>query len=259
MNSAQVVDLRQVRNSLVGRDFKITESVRPPFSSTFIEFTSGGLGDGVLGQARYGVLVTPFEPESDGYEVFANRIGERPPVIQTLDNFLETAKGILYIGTMVWPLDTDYKMFSGGRGYALLNADPPSYLEPIWGDEIYTMLKTYSLIAGYGLELMNCMNVELIENAPNADESAAYERHFGAPMAKYKTLALKSLSKRTDRDDKPQQQFDVMPLHLRRGNFAHYTADAPLFGKYVGTFWRPSTVVGSKKNGIVDKDYKVQP
>ncbi|MCA0455678.1 MAG: hypothetical protein LCI00_17005 [Chloroflexi bacterium] len=45
----------------------------------------------------------------------------------------------------------------------------------------------------------------------------------------------------------------------RRGNFATYTDDKPLFGKYTGTFWRPATAVGEVKNGVVIKDYEVQP
>ena len=49
-----------------------------------------------------------------------------------------------------------------------------------------------------------------------------------------------------------------MPLHLRRGSFARYTEDAPLFGKYVGTFWRPHTTVGDRKQGEVVKDYQVE-
>ena len=106
------------------------------------------------------------------------------------------------------------------------------------------------------LNFLSCRNIELIDHEPNSEDSAVYERHFGVPLTKYKTLAIKSTGKRSDRDGE-QQQSDVMPLHLRRGNFAHYTDDAPLFGKFTGAFWRPATVVGSEKNGIVAKDYRI--
>lgn len=47
--------------------------------------------------------------------------------------------------------------------------------------------------------------------------------------------------------------------HVRRGNFAVYTAEKPLFGKYTGIIWRPATIVNG--SGDVDEtritDYKV--
>lgn len=45
--------------------------------------------------------------------------------------------------------------------------------------------------------------------------------------------------------------------HLVRGHFATYTSDKPLFGKYVGTYWREAHARGSKTAGEVAKDYEV--
>ncbi len=108
------------------------------------------------------------------------------------------------------------------------------------------------------LTFMACLNTAMTESLPSPTDDHLYKRQFGVPLTKFKTLVVKPMSKRSDTDD-PQKQFDVMPLHLRRGNFATYTDEAPLFGKYAGTFWRPATVVGNEKNGVVVKDYKVQP
>jgi hypothetical protein len=50
---------------------------------------------------------------------------------------------------------------------------------------------------------------------------------------------------------------------LRRGaallvrHFAHYTEEAPLFGKYTGTFYIPMHVRGRAEQGAVVKDYRV--
>lgn len=107
------------------------------------------------------------------------------------------------------------------------------------------------------LAFMTCQNIELIDSAPNPEDSNIYRRTTGQPMTKFKVLRVTPTSKRYERDDKPQEQFDVMPLHIRRGNFATYSEDAPLFGKYTGTFWRPATAVGDAKNGTVVKDYKI--
>lgn len=47
--------------------------------------------------------------------------------------------------------------------------------------------------------------------------------------------------------------------HVVRGHFAQYTADKPLFGKYVGTFWRDAHTRGDKTAGEVAKDYTITP
>lgn len=46
-------------------------------------------------------------------------------------------------------------------------------------------------------------------------------------------------------------------LHIVRGHFATYTAEKPLFGKYVGTYWREPHTRGSAEHGEVAKDYEV--
>lgn len=46
-------------------------------------------------------------------------------------------------------------------------------------------------------------------------------------------------------------------LHMVRGHFAVYTPDAPLFGKYVGAYWKPSHVRGNAELGCVSKEYHV--
>jgi hypothetical protein len=114
-----------------------------------------------------------------------------------------------------------------------------------------------AVIACYGLSLLNCRNIVQVDGESHPDIAQEFEKEYRENIEKHHILALGSVgTKRAE--DKPQQAFDVMPLHLRRGNFAHYTDAAPLFGKYTGTFWRPATVVGSERNGIVVKDYKVK-
>lgn len=113
-----------------------------------------------------------------------------------------------------------------------------------------------TVVALRTFEFLNCRNIVLVDEALKSTRETLYQKHFGVPATRYKTLSIKPIGKRHENDNS-QQQFDIMPLHLRRGNFATYTDDAPLFGKYTGTFWRPATVVGNEKNGVVVKDYKV--
>ncbi len=46
-------------------------------------------------------------------------------------------------------------------------------------------------------------------------------------------------------------------FHMCRGHFKTYTEDAPLFGKYAGTFWWQPQARGKKENGTIIKDYEV--
>jgi hypothetical protein len=47
-------------------------------------------------------------------------------------------------------------------------------------------------------------------------------------------------------------------LHICRGHFKTYTADAPLFGTVTGTYWWADQVHGSADLGVVDKDYRLR-
>jgi hypothetical protein len=112
------------------------------------------------------------------------------------------------------------------------------------------------------LAFMNCRNIELVDNAPSPDIQRQYQEHFGVPMTTYKTLVIRPTGKQYDHDA-PQQRFDVMPLHLRRGHFKTFTEDKPRFGyahpSNIGTLWVQATAVGNQKNGTVVKDYEVKP
>ena len=46
-------------------------------------------------------------------------------------------------------------------------------------------------------------------------------------------------------------------LHTVRGHFATYTPEAPLFGKLVGTYWRPWHLSGNPERGVIESDYKL--
>lgn len=45
--------------------------------------------------------------------------------------------------------------------------------------------------------------------------------------------------------------------HERRGNFAFYSPEKPLFGKYVGWFYRPATIVNGKLGKVSKTEYTI--
>lgn len=51
----------------------------------------------------------------------------------------------------------------------------------------------------------------------------------------------------------------AVPLHVVRGHFKTFTAEAPLMGKHVGTYWWHPTVRGLREHGQVQTTYEVGP
>jgi hypothetical protein len=110
----------------------------------------------------------------------------------------------------------------------------------------------------FALSLMNCKNVELIDDQRHLDRATRrrMERN-GQKQVVYKNLYIKQLQKRIDEDQERQKTGRKNRLHFVRAHWANYTADAPLFGKYTGTFFRPACVKGSASVGEVVKRYTV--
>lgn len=105
----------------------------------------------------------------------------------------------------------------------------------------------------------HCKNVELVERLPKRHEQREAKRR-GEPILKYHEIVIdpgktKQVSVGAG---SPSQDHPSRAMHIARGHFATYTEDKPLFGKYVGTFWRPAHVRGSAELGTVNSTYKVK-
>src|SRR5690606_39374729 len=101
-------------------------------------------------------------------------------------------------------------------------------------------------------QLLHCRNVESRESIyrPHMPKG----RRNKSPKITYHTLQLSdTLVKREGQE--PSGEHPGKAKHVCRGNFAHYTEENKLFGKYVGMFWRPMHIRGSAKHGIVGKEY----
>ena len=55
------------------------------------------------------------------------------------------------------------------------------------------------------------------------------------------------------------QNISSVRLHTRRGNWAIYSPEAPLFGRLIGTFWRQEAICGNRDFGKIEKDYQIEP
>ena len=113
------------------------------------------------------------------------------------------------------------------------------------------------------IAFMNCKNVVLVDSPPAPKLSRAHQKRHGVPLITYKTLRVKPVTlshylKEAESVDKAVGG-QALPLHITRGHFKDYRDGKGLFGKYQGLFWWDQHVRGDPDNGVVLKDYRVEP
>ena len=89
------------------------------------------------------------------------------------------------------------------------------------------------------------------------DAGERFHRREKVPRIRFYTLEINPMREVLRREGQAERVGLVRALHICRGHFATYTPEHPLFGKYVGTFWRPDHVRGSREAGEVNKNYSV--
>jgi hypothetical protein len=111
---------------------------------------------------------------------------------------------------------------------------------------------------GLALSLMNCKNVHITEDQSRPSRQILRQQaRRKTPPVVYKWLSVGGIKKQADQDRTASGNKRQTRLHMVRSHWATYTADAPLFGKYTGTFFKPSFVKGSATIGQVVKGYSV--
>lgn len=112
---------------------------------------------------------------------------------------------------------------------------------------------TYPII--YTIGLMNCRNVSLQKESYRSRSSAPKARR-AEPKLEYHTIVLpQSKSKRGPGLGGTHSE---PAIHKVRGHFKTYTAERPLLGKHVGTYWWPWQVRGNADKGAVVSKYEVK-
>lgn len=132
------------------------------------------------------------------------------------------------------------------------------YTTSLLPDQFVTKL-TYlaTHLAFYSINLLACKNITTETVA-----SSMYERRKqkeGKPFDSFKVLKL-PVGKTTNKsasNSLPDVPEGMNRFHIRRGHFKTYTAEKPLLGHAVGTYWWPQVAAGNKKKGEVVKDYAI--
>jgi hypothetical protein len=134
---------------------------------------------------------------------------------------------------------------------------PSSVLEEFQEDFQQPLLSMFypSLLA---ISFMHCKNVDTQPVDPPPRLSANHARKHGRPLTRYYVLDIEPMRRILDVEGEAQTKGLPHALHICRGHFKTYTEDAPLFGKYTGTYWWEAQARGKPEHGIVEKDYRIR-
>lgn len=125
--------------------------------------------------------------------------------------------------------------------------DARAELEQVASHYIHTVLTSIGLI--------NCKNVRSRETGSISLGRTGTEkrRKIPARKIKYHTIMLPGGGSQSD----GRGGHRASAIHRVRGHFKTFTAEKPLLGQHVGTYWWGWQVRGKAENGIVVSDYKV--
>jgi hypothetical protein len=109
--------------------------------------------------------------------------------------------------------------------------------------------------AWMALNLLNCRNVTTVSRGPAFGRSGR-EKRQGRPGVRYHSIQLPGMSRQSQHGRRTRTDEAVMAMHRVRGHFKTYTAEAPLMGRHVGTYWWGWQVRGNKAHGEIVADYQ---
>jgi hypothetical protein len=132
-------------------------------------------------------------------------------------------------------------------------------VEGAYSSEAIGLLKPLLL----AISFMHCKNVERIANYPSPKLNKKRVSRNLPPICKFHTLHIEPMKKiiqqAVDAYRGVRGKTDIkMALHRVRGHFKTYTADKPLLGHAVGSWFWASQARGTKKRGVVVKEYEVE-
>jgi hypothetical protein len=107
---------------------------------------------------------------------------------------------------------------------------------------------------GLTLSFMSCKNVSVAKE-DRAARGPAPKRWRGI---RYHTLEIGPMASKVAAHAKANGTGYAKSLHICRGHMRTYTEDAPLFGRFTGTFYVPMHTRGSREVGEVIKDYRTK-
>jgi hypothetical protein len=107
------------------------------------------------------------------------------------------------------------------------------------------------------VSFMHCKNVTQEEITPAAALAKKQLRKHGIPKVSYRVLKIEPMTRALHEQGASDTKGLGHALHICRGHFKTYTAERPLFGQRVGTWWWDTNLRGARSTGTVVKDYEI--
>jgi hypothetical protein len=236
-------------------------NITPPWPIMWFEYSGAQIinSEGILKRSelscKYGVLIYAFAAPKDNYHPNnKDKYGCHAIHFVRIQNYPITQL----------PFVTTYIVTDEGKFRYIADKDRKTIFNFITKDQksIDTCLKFWNggLYAPFlALSFIHCKNVIKVANYPPNKLQKARVKKGKLPFVRYYTLNIDPMKQTLKKEGRAEKIGLQKALHICRGHFATYTAEAPLFGRYVGTYWKPMHVRGKVQKGVVIKDYNVLP
>lgn len=224
-------------------------SLAPPFPWFFVEYQHVLEGDPIL---QSGWSVQAFDLESEASEVVAKLGAEH------VDSTRQKGSRWVVMASLFMVTKRDSSIWFPGYECVLGVAGNGAMCD--WrvaaGRAEKTDTPTLPLLLT--ISFMHCKNVVQANVADAEGPTEKWLRRQRVPRIEYKVLDIDPARSVLRSEGGMDSEGLRRALHICRGHFATYTEDSPLFGKYVGQFWKAAHVRGSIEAGAVVKDYNVK-
>lgn len=246
-------------------------NIAPPFDKFWVEWDTPGvwnLPEGIVrkpDQSQFGGMVAALDMDDnprgsrrDSMKVIFGGEGREEAIDRSkwavsVSFWCSDSRRPL-VGRAMW-LGLDAVMFVNKTGQYEAHCFTGPAVSTIFGADAETFASALHII-GLGMSFCHCKNVAREEH--DDDRGERWHRRTRVPVLKYYVLNIDPMRQTLRTEGGLGEGGLVRALHICRGHFATYTEDHPLFGKYVGTFWRPQHVRGHQSAGVVTKDYGVK-
>lgn len=215
--------------------------VKPPYPIMWMEWFSRTIHNDATTERNYGCLVTTEDLA-------------KPPGYKDCDFcmylFIKDPKtGLLASMEIIWLYNIDKMGYISLARFGPLSGEALSEQET----DYVTHVANHCLTA---LALINCKNVKTESKGAITLARSGTEKRRGIPARKVKYHTIILPGGGTESDGRGGHR--ATAIHRVRGHFKTFTAERPLLGQHVGTYWWGWQVRGNAEKGIVVSDYKLK-
>ena len=263
--------VRKHKNFIRGAGYfreRYYRAIAPPYKTYWMECGVSGLEQGVLATRRTGILIECVEKGEQRFEAMAKLDPEGAPVSPSTEPRFRlemTSFGLSRNerGVEVCPFQAQVLVDEEGSLQDIY-CTLPGPLDSLISDSLPSnrMMRQFlwwMLPALEAHRIMSCRNVTTRPGPPLPPKPRKISEQLVPGGIRYHQIVVGNKVVKLDGKQDCSEEEGFVPLHTVRGNFATYTEENKLFGKYTGRFYRRPHVRGTTEAGVVGKTYKVKP